>query len=170
MGKLLDNQKTNIRFQYDNIILYYPTDEQINKIKEIINKNIDNDYVSVDCIKFILDKLTNLDEDFENINNDELEMLLNNGKRNIQLLIREITSMLNEIRDDILYFNIENIKKTNSLLNILIYNSEQKKMNEKLNKLLKKHKINIDTSKIDTTNPNTLVKLVEDFSKELNNK
>lgn len=173
MGILLDNQKTNIRFEYDDIVIYHPTSKQVDEIKELIKNNImlqsqDNEVLSLECIKYILKELTNIKEDYDNITNEELGMLLSNGKRNIELMLRDIESLLNEIKDDIIYTNIQLMKQINSLLNILNYNNEHEKMINKLNKLMKKNKIDFDLNKIDPTNPQSLLLIIEEFTKQLN--
>ena len=94
---------------------------------------------SYDIMRYIFKFYTTIGDEVDELTDDELEDLIENGNHKIQGLMRAITEMLREIASDSLY-ELESAIKT--------YN-EQKKADEllqKANKLKKEleEKINVD--------------------------
>ena len=147
MGILRDNQKTQIRYECEEVILYEPTNTQLAELKHIVYENTNMDLekgvatteYSYDIMRYIFKFYTTIGDEVDELTDDELEDLIENGNHKIQGLMRAITEMLREIASNSLY-ELESAIKT--------YN-EQKKADEllqKANKLKKEleEKINID--------------------------
>ena len=147
MGILRDNQKTQIRYECEEVILYEPTKNQLAELKHIVYENTKMDLekgvatteYSYDIMRYIFKFYTTIGDEVDDLTDDELEDLIENGNHKIQGLMRAITEMLREIASDSLY-ELESAIKT--------YN-EQKKADEllqKANKLKKEleEKINVD--------------------------
>lgn len=147
MGILRDNQKTQIRYECEEVILYEPTNTQLAELKHIVYENTKMDLekgvatteYSYDIMRYIFKFYTTIGDEVDELTDDELEDLIENGNHKIQGLMRAITEMLREITSNSLY-ELESAIKT--------YN-EQKKADEllqKANKLKKEleEKINVD--------------------------
>ena len=147
MGILRDNQKTQIRYECEEVILYEPTKTQLAELKHIVYENTKMDLekgvatteYSYDIMRYIFKFYTTIGDEVDELTDDELEDLIENGNHKIQGLMRAITEMLREIASNSLY-ELESAIKT--------YN-EQKKADEllqKANKLKKEleEKINVD--------------------------
>ena len=147
MGILRDNQKTQIRYECEEVILYEPTNTKLAELKHIVYENTKMDLekgvatteYSYDIMRYIFKFYTTIGDEVDELTDDELEDLIENGNHKIQGLMRAITEMLREIASDSLY-ELESAIKT--------YN-EQKKADEllqKANKLKKEleEKINVD--------------------------
>lgn len=174
MKNLLEkHQKKNILFQQEDIILYNPTDEQLNVIKECLEKNIQiegnelNGNIGNKEIRYIIRELTNIGNDIDNYTDEQLIQLLENGDRTITLLMREIEKLINTIAEDILY-QIENtLNFVNSYLNILNNKNNKDKIKQKVEKLLKKYKVNISMEELLNIedNPEKIKELIEKNNK-----
>ena len=147
MGILRNNQKTQIRYECEEVILYEPTKSQLAELKHVVYENTKMDLekgvatteYSYDIMRYIFKFYTTIGDEVDELTDDELEDLIENGNHKIQGLMRAITEMLREIASDSLY-ELESAIKT--------YN-EQKKADEllqKANKLKKEleEKINVD--------------------------
>lgn len=155
MENLLEkHQRKDILFQQDDIILYNPTNEQLNIIKGFLEENIQikgnefNSKVGNKEIRYMIRELTNIGSSIDEYNDKQLLQLLENGDRTIILLIREIEKILNTIMEDIVYETERTINFINSYLNILNSKNNEEKMVQKIEKLLKKYKIDIPVEKL----------------------
>lgn len=155
MENLLEkHQRKDILFQQDDIILYNPTNEQLNIIKGFLEENIQikgnefNSKVGNKEIRYMIRELTNIGSFIDEYNDKQLLQLLENGDRTIILLIREIEKILNTIMEDIVYETERTINFINSYLNILNSKNNEEKMVQKIEKLLKKYKIDIPVEKL----------------------
>lgn len=176
MGILLNNQKTNIRYQDKDIVLYEPTKEQEAYIKNEISENMNLNsqeeklVVSVNLIKYILTECTSLKDDVENIELEELSNLIDNGNNKIKKLMREIGGLFDEYIEDLTYESSQKLKQINSILNALNSKGDLNTTYKKLEKVLKKYKINIDLNKLDSTDPSSVKNLIEEMINKTNNK
>lgn len=166
MGILRDNQKTQIRYECEEVILYEPTNTQLAELKHIVYENTKMDLgkgvatteYSYDIMRYIFKFYTTIGDEVDELTDDELEDLIENGNHKIQGLMRAITEMLREIASNSLY-ELESAIKT--------YN-EQKKADEllqKANKLKKELEEKINVDKIIENQ-----KEIEKLEKEKNNK
>ncbi|HBA03769.1 MAG TPA: hypothetical protein DCW51_07385 [Clostridium sp.] len=80
---------------------------------------------------------------------EELIMELENGNRRIQLLYREIVNMIQETIDDVMYDCEKKTKDINTFINMMNNNDDTIKTKDKINKFLKKKKININLDEIE---------------------
>ena len=104
-----------------------------------LEKGVATTEYSYDIMRYIFKFYTTIGDEVDELTDDELEDLIENGNHKIQGLMRAITEMLREIASDSLY-ELESAIKT--------YN-EQKKADELLQKATKlkkelEEKINVD--------------------------
>ena len=102
MGILRDNQKTQIRYECEEVILYEPTNAQLAELKHIVYENTTMDLekgvatteYSYDIMRYIFKFYTTIGDEVDELTDDELEDLIENGNHKIQGLMRAITEML----------------------------------------------------------------------------
>jgi hypothetical protein len=139
-----DNQKEEIRFQDGNIVLYEPTEEERNKLKEFIFKSNSEEDKTVVGINFVREIIRTLVKDggfIDELSDKEIEEQLNNGNRKLTLLQREIKDLLDEIVEDIRYEEEQTMKQIKTMLNIINSKKSEEEMKNKLDKFFKKNKI-----------------------------
>lgn len=174
MKSILDkHQKGTYRYKNKDLILYYPTDEQYEEIKQLVKDSIQidkdmkvNGELQFKSVRFIIREITSVGHEIDDMEDIEIEEKLNNGDRTLVLLRREIETLIQEIVDDIFYDYTQQIKSMESLLNIANSNDNLERMKVKMNKFFKKYKINIqfeDFMKI-ANDPNA----IEELTKKLN--
>lgn len=151
MGKILDNYiKTNVRFQYGDLILYEPSDEQIKELKKIISKNSTENKefeiegsLNFDIVKTIIRDLTSIGYEIDDYSDEEINNLYENGKKPLKKLIDAITELINEITEEMFEEQVNQVKFINSYINIMNKEKDINKMKDKINILFKKNKINM---------------------------
>ena len=174
MGNLLDkHQKTEYRYKNKDLILYYPTDEQYEEIKQLVKDSIQidkdmkvNGELQFKSVRFIIREITSISHSIDEYTDNESEEKLNNGDRTLVLLRSEIETLIQEIVDDVFYEYTQQIKEIDSLLNIANSNDNLERMKVKMNKFFKKYKVNMqfeDFMKI-ANNPNA----IEELTNKLN--
>lgn len=169
-----DNQREEIRFQNGNIVLYEPTIEDRERLKEIISKSSNDEKITIG-INFIREIIRSLVKDgnfIDTMSDDEIEEKLNRGNRRLTLLYREIKKILDEIVEDIQYEQEQQIKTINSLVNILNSNKEAEMMKNKLDKFFKKNKLNLTIDEIINKGmaSEELKQIIENTKKSVKNK
>lgn len=150
MSNLLkQHQKKEFRFIGKSLKLYEPTNYQREELSNIITENskIENyelvGELGLNSIRYIIRELTNIGNEIDEIEDRELESLLDNGDRELQLLMREIETLLHEISEDVLYQTTRNIRVVNDMLNALDTNGDTEKLRKKWDKFNKKYKLNM---------------------------
>lgn len=150
MSELLkQHQKKEKRYFSKSFSLYEPTEYQRNELVSIVTENskIENEKltgeVGLKSIRYIIRELTNIGSEIDDISDSELESLLDNGDRELQLLMREIEGLLHEVAEDVLYQTTRNIKLMNDMLNTLDTNGDVEKLSKKWDKFNKKYKLNV---------------------------
>lgn len=150
MSELLKkHQKKEIRHESKDFKLYEPTDYQREELMNIITENskIENDELVAELglksIRYTIKELTNVGSSTDELTDKELESLLDNGDRDLQLLMREIELLLNEVAEDVIYQTTRNIKFMNDIINALDTNGDVDKLRKKWDKFNKKYKMNI---------------------------
>lgn len=164
---LKENQMNDIRYQDKDIVLYNPTDIQYEQLKEIM-KNVvtdgeNNAIINIKYIREIFRMLVNDGNFIDEYTNEELMKELDNGNRRIQLLYQEIVNMIQEIIDDIIYDCKKRIKDINTFINMINNTDDMNKTKDKINKFLKKKKIDIDFDQIENLiqkNPQEIKNLI----------
>lgn len=150
MSKLLKkHQKKEFLYESKDFKLYAPTDFQREELIGMViekSKFENEELVSefgLKSIRYILRELTNIGSEIDEISDKEMESLLDNGDREIQLLMREIEKLLGEISEDVLYMTAKGMKFMNDTLNAIDTNGDMEKLKKKWNKLNKKYKMNM---------------------------
>ena len=150
MSELLKkHQKKEIRHESKDFKLYEPTDYQRNELMNIITENskIENDELVAELglksIRYTIKELTNVGSSIDELTDKELESLLDNGDRELQLLMREIELLLNEVAEDVLCQATRNMRYMNDFINTIDVNGDSEKLKKKWNKFNKKYKLNM---------------------------
>lgn len=139
MSLLKKHQKSKIRFQKGDLILFEPTQEQKNLITEIIKNNstIDRELnvemeMEISVFRNILKTITNIGDEVDQFSDEELVELIDNGDRELTLFTREVSAYVTELIEDVQYQqfqmlntaiamvkSIEGVEKTNKTTNML---------------------------------------------------
>ena len=178
MGILKSNQKVDIRFEKGEFKIYEPNElqrEDIMKMLENQDINIEGDAVKgeVDLkfLRYILKKCTSVGNEVDEYNDKELEILFENGNRDMQLFVREIERLINELVEDLLFIQEKEVGLIIKMLNILNTTTTKIEMEKKFNNLMKKNKVNLTLEQMikNKDNPEELQKLIK-ISKKNNSK
>ena len=132
MGILKNNQKKEIRFQKDDVILYEPNKAQLDELKVIITENTNIDLengeavseLSYDIIRYIFKFLTSIGDEVDDLDDEELEECIENGNNKISSLMIEIENMIREICDKLINSYIREIRNINEKFKVLELNGE----------------------------------------------
>lgn len=176
MSKILDkHKKSNVRFQDGDIILYEPSQEQIKGIKQLLQDtiNFDKDFnvngeVEFKSIRFIIRELTSIGAEIDEMTDEEVKIAFDNGDRALQKLIKAISTLLNEIAEDILEEYTQQLKFLNSYVNVFNTTKDTEKLKEKVDKLFKNNKVNLkfdDLIKINSKDENTIKEFLNKLNK-----
>lgn len=169
MGILDKHQKQEIRFQSGDLIMYNPTDIQVEEFKNVLSESFSiNQDLSIDGglnlreIRYMIRELTNIGTEIDELSDEELLQKIDNGDRQLTLLLREIERYIYEFVEDMSYEQEKSIKFINSSINIINSNADNVKMKEKVNRLLKKNKITatIDELMAVKDNPEKITELI----------
>lgn len=147
MGILKKYMKEECRWRKDDLILFHPTEVQLESIRELISENtsIDMDEgeataeYGMKIIRYFLRELTSIGAEVDEYSDIELSNLLDDSKRELKLLMNEIRVLIEEITEDLINEQFEQIKLINKVFNILNLNSEIEVIQTKFNKLSKKY-------------------------------
>lgn len=150
MSELLKkHQKKEFRYESKDFKLYEPTDYQREELTNIVaeNSKIENDELvgelGLKSIRYVIRELTNIGGEIDEILDKELESLLDNGDRELQLLMREIELLLHEIAEDVLCQTTRSMRYMNDFINTMDVNGDSEKLKKKWNKFNKKYKLNV---------------------------
>ena len=151
MGILKNNQKKEIRFQKDDVILYEPNKAQLDELKVIITENTNIDLengeavseLSYDIIRYIFKFLTSIGDEVDDLNDEELEECIENGNNKISSLMIEIENMIREICDKLINSYIREIRSINEKFKILELNGELENVKSEFNTMAKKNNLNV---------------------------
>ena len=151
MGILKNNQKKEIRFQKDDVILYEPNKAQLDELKVIITENTNIDLengeavseLSYDIIRYIFKFLTSIGDEVDDLDDEELEECIENGNNKISSLMIEIENMIREICDKLINGYIREIRNINEKFKILELNGELEGVKSEFNTMAKKNNLNV---------------------------
>ena len=151
MGILKNNQKKEIRFQKDDVILYEPNKAQLDELKVIITENTNIDLengeavseLSYDIIRYIFKFLTSIGDEVDDLDDEELEECIENGNNKISSLMIEIENMIREICDKLINSYIREIRNINEKFRILELNGELENVKSEFNTMAKKNNLNV---------------------------
>ena len=151
MGILKNNQKKEIRFQKDDIILYEPNKAQLDELKVIITENTNIDLengeaiseLSYDIVRYIFKFLTSIGDEVDDLDDEELEQCIENGNNKISSLMIEIENMIREICDKLINSYIREIRNINEKFKVLELNGELESVKSEFNTMAKKNNLNV---------------------------
>ena len=151
MGILKNNQKKEIRFQKDDVILYEPNKAQLDELKVIITENTNIDLengeavseLSYDIIRYIFKFLTSIGDEVDDLDDEELEECIENGNNEISSLMVEIENMIREICDKLINSYIREIRNINEKFKVLELNGELESVKSEFNTMAKKNNLNV---------------------------
>ena len=151
MGILKNNQKKEIRFQKDDVILYEPNKAQLDELKVIITENTNIDLengeavseLSYDIVRYIFKFLTSIGDEVDNLDDEELEQCIENGNNKISSLMVEIENMIREICDKLINSYMREIRNINEKFKILELNGELENVKSEFNTMAKKNNLNV---------------------------
>ena len=151
MGILKNNQKKEIRFQKDDVILYEPNKAQLDELKIIITENTNIDLengeavseLSYDIVRYIFKFLTSIGDEVDDLDDEELEECIENGNNKISSLMVEIENMIREICDKLINSYMREIRNINEKFKILELNGELENVKSEFNTMAKKNNINV---------------------------
>ena len=151
MGILKNNQKKEIRFQKDDVILYEPNKAQLDELKVIITENTNIDLengeavseLSYDIVRYIFKFLTSIGDEVDDLDDEELEECIENGNNKISSLMIEIENMIREICDKLINSYIREIRSINEKFKILELNGELESVKSEFNTMAKKNNLNV---------------------------
>lgn len=147
MNFLEQNQKQEIRaIISDDIILYEPTDIQLNELKNILKDNMEVDKdlngtveMSYKYIRWIIRELCKDGAFIDEYTDEQLEDFIDNGNRNIKRLMDEIINLISEISEDMLVEYGSLITTYSQLINAVNTNADMVALESKIDKLFKKN-------------------------------
>lgn len=150
MSNLLkQHQKKEFRHESKDFRLFEPTDYQREELASIIveNSKIENDKLVAElglkAIRYVVRELTNIGNQVDEIEDKELESLLDNGDRELQLLMREVEVLLHEVAEDVLCQTTRSMRYMNDIINTMDSNGDAEKLKKKWDKFNKKYKLNM---------------------------
>ena len=151
MGILKNNQKKEIRFQKDDVILYEPNKAQLDELKVIITENTNIDLengeavseLSYDIIRYIFKFLTSIGDEVDDLDDEELEECIENGNNKISSLMIEIENMIREICHQLINSYIREIRNINEKFKVLELNGELESVKSEFNTMAKKNNLNV---------------------------
>lgn len=151
MGVLKNNQKKEIRFQKDDVILYEPNKAQLDELKIIITENTNIDLengeavseLSYDIVRYIFKFLTSIGDEVDDLDDEELEECIENGNNKISSLMVEIENMIREICDKLINSYMREIRNINEKFKILELNGELENVKSEFNTMAKKNNLNV---------------------------
>ena len=151
MGILKNNQKKEIRFQKDDVILYEPNKAQLDELKVIITENTNIDLengeavseLSYDIVRYIFKFLTSIGDEVDDLDDEELEECIENGNNKISSLMTEIENMIREICDKLINSYIREIRNINEKFKVLELNGELESVKSEFNTMAKKNNLNV---------------------------
>lgn len=150
MSNLLkQHQKKEFRYESKDFKLFEPTDYQREELANIITENskIESDELVAELglksIRYVIRELTNIGNEIDEFADKELESLLDNGDRELQLLMREIELLLHEVAEDVLCQTTRSMRYMNDFINTMDVSGDTEKLKKKWDKFNKKYKLNI---------------------------
>lgn len=170
MSILKNNQKRDIRFDKGDFKVYEPNELQREDIMTMLEKQditIEDESikgkVDLKFIRYILRECTSVGSEVDEYSDSELEVLFDNGNRDMTLFIREIGKLANELVEDLVYAKEREIQLIIKMLNALTTVTSKIELEKKFNNLMKKNKVNITLEQMieNKDNPEELQKLIK---------
>lgn len=161
MSILKKHGKKNIRFKKGDLIVYEPSEIQYEDIRELLQQVISVDEnlnakgeINYNLIKYFMRELTSIGVEIDDYTEQELNVLIEEGDRDLKLFIREIKKLIEEIVEDMQYEYYEFVDTMSKMVNLLNSKEEEAKVKDKFNKLFKKKGIDITIDEFITLKDN----------------
>lgn len=175
MSLLENNLKTDIRATIGDYIIKNPTNEQVVEIEKMLKETstINNEMtvktkVDDKLIRYLLKNTTNIGEEINKYDNKQLDFFINNGNRDTINLMKEMTSIITEIVEDIQFLHNQQMKNVVNMIDSLVATMEVKKTESLLNSMLKDNGIDATLSDLIPylNNQNKLQKVIKKKTKK----
>lgn len=176
MGLLDKHQKTDIRYKGKDFILYEPRGEKYNNLQKMIEDNLQvgkdgavSGELALSCIREVMRTLTNIGDEVDDITDEDFVNKLNNGDRELKDLLRAIEELVDEVVNDIVYKEVDELKKIKSYILSLENNKDLNEFKDVMNNLFKNNGYDItydELLNIDYNNPQSVNKMIEKLQKK----
>ena len=147
---LKDNQKENVRYKGNGIILYEPNNEQRKILLDLIERNSKMEdnldieaNLNIDHIRYIFRELTDIGEDIDSMTDGEIINCIENGNKEVISLYREVEKLVGELLENIQYNVEQQIKNVNLMLKALKLSKSQENFKNEINKIMKQKGYNM---------------------------
>ena len=140
MGILDKHLKGEYRFELGDLIMYHPTQEQIEYIENYIGSmKIENGELILDMtlLRYILENLTSIGGEVLALTDEELNEALDRADYELEIFIDEIKKLIREISDRMIRQTIERLDEIKKILNSTKALNEYQEINEELDKMVK---------------------------------
>lgn len=140
MGILDKHLKGEYRFELGDLIMYHPTQEQIEYIEDYIGSmKIENGELVLDMtlLRYILENLTSIGGEVLALTDEELSENLDRADYELEVFIYEVKKLIREISDRMIRQTIERLDEIKKVLNSTKALNEYQEINEELDKIVK---------------------------------
>lgn len=140
MGILDKHLKGEYRFELGDLIMYHPTQEQIEYIEDYIGSmKIENGELILDItlLRYILENLTSIGGEVLALTDEELNENLDRADYELEVFIDEVKKLIREVSDRMIRQTIERLDEIKKVLNSTKALNEYQEINEELDKMVK---------------------------------
>ena len=140
MGILDKHLKGEYRFELGDLIMYHPTQEQIEYMEDYIGSmKIENGELILDMtlLRYILENLTSIGGEVLALTDEELNENLDRADYELEVFIDEVKRLIREISDRMIRQTIERLDEIKKVINSTKVLNEYQEINEELDKMVK---------------------------------
>lgn len=140
MGILDKHLKGKYRFELGDLIMYHPTQEQIEYIEDYIGSmKIENGELILDMtlLRYILENLTSIGGEILALTDEELNEALDRADYELEIFIDEVKKLIREVSDRMIRRTIERLDEIKKVINSTKVLNEYQEINEELDKMVK---------------------------------
>lgn len=140
MGILDKHLKGEYRFELGDLIMYHPTQEQIEYIEDYIGSmKIENGELTLDMtlLRYILENLTSIGGEVLALTDEELNEALDRADYELEIFIDEVKKLIREISDRMIRQTIDRLDEIKKVINSTKALNEYQEINEELDKMVK---------------------------------
>lgn len=149
MGILKKYQKQKYRYENGDLVVYHPTKEQEKELKTMIveNSKIEdgelNAVYGMNMIRYLLREVTSIGVEVDEYNDKELSDMLDNGTRELNILLEESIHILEELSEEVVKEYRKDLKYFNDMIDAMSFNGDVQKTTKKFNAFAKKYKLGL---------------------------
>lgn len=151
MGILNNHVKKDTRFVKGDLKIFEPNEFQYNEIVAILENNIVIDEnlnakgeLELKVVRYLIREITSVGAEIDEMTDAELSLAFEKGDRDLQLFLREIKTLIEEIIEDIQYKQYHMIDTTIKIFDILNAKDNEEVIKNKFNRLCKRKGIDIN--------------------------